>query len=102
MSAVYGFQRPVNAERIAAGGALFSTLTNGGMVFGLFSVAFIGGWIEQFGAFLSNQTAINIGIIASLLPPPSRSGARQLTKCIHLWWLPRAFHPFPRTRCPTR
>ena len=30
----------------------FSALATGGIVFGLYSLAFIGGWIEQFGAML--------------------------------------------------
>ena len=51
------------------GGSLFSTLANGVMVFGLYGVAFIGGWIEQFGAFLNNQAAVNIGVVCSLLLP---------------------------------
>jgi ABC-type transport system involved in multi-copper enzyme maturation permease subunit len=51
------------------GGTFLSTLANGVLVFGLFSVAFIGGWIEQFGSLLNNQTAINIGVISSLIIP---------------------------------
>jgi Cu-processing system permease protein len=51
------------------GGASLSTLANGVLVFGLYGVAFIGGWIEQFGSFLQNQAAINIGIISSLVIP---------------------------------
>jgi ABC-type transport system involved in multi-copper enzyme maturation permease subunit len=55
------------------GGTVFSTLANGVMVFGLFGIAFLGGWIEQFGTFLTNasasQTAVNIGVITSLLLP---------------------------------
>ncbi len=51
------------------GGSYLSTLANGVLVFGLYGVAFIGGWIEQFGALLNNQTAINIGIISSLILP---------------------------------
>jgi ABC-type transport system involved in multi-copper enzyme maturation permease subunit len=55
------------------GGTLLSTLANGVLVFGLFGVAFIGGWIEQIGAFFTNQAAgraaVNIGIITSLLMP---------------------------------
>jgi Cu-processing system permease protein len=39
------------------------------MVFGLYGIAFIGGWIEQFGAFLKNQSAVNVGIISSLIMP---------------------------------
>lgn len=54
------------------GGTYFSTLANGVLVFGLFGVAFIGGWIEQIGSFLpanTAQAATNIGIITSLLLP---------------------------------
>jgi ABC-type transport system involved in multi-copper enzyme maturation permease subunit len=51
------------------GGSQFSTLANGVMVFGLFGIAFIGGWIEQFGALVQNTTAINVGIISSLILP---------------------------------
>ena len=51
------------------GGASLSTLANGVLVFGLYGVAFIGGWIEQFGALLHNQTAINIGVVCSLIMP---------------------------------
>jgi len=51
------------------GGAMFSTLANGVMVFGLYGIAFLGGWIEQIGSFIQNQTAVNIGIISSLIIP---------------------------------
>ena len=47
----------------------FSALATGGIVFGLYGLAFIGGWIEQFGALLNNPTAIKVGIIASLFIP---------------------------------
>jgi Cu-processing system permease protein len=51
------------------GGSSLSTLANGVLVFGLYGVAFIGGWVEQFGSFLENQAAVNIGIFSSLLIP---------------------------------
>jgi Cu-processing system permease protein len=51
------------------GGALFSTLANGVLAFGLYGLAFIGGWIEQIGSLLHNETAVNIGILSSLLMP---------------------------------
>jgi ABC-type transport system involved in multi-copper enzyme maturation permease subunit len=47
----------------------FSALATGGIVFGLYGLAFIGGWIEQFGAILQNPTAVKVGIIASLIIP---------------------------------
>jgi Cu-processing system permease protein len=52
-----------------AGGAMLSTLANGVLVFGMFGIAFVGGWIEQIGSFIQNQTAVNVGIISSLLIP---------------------------------
>ncbi len=52
-----------------AGGAILSTLANGVLVFGLFGIAFVGGWIEQIGSFIQNQTAVNVGIISSLIMP---------------------------------
>lgn len=51
------------------GGAMLSTLANGVLTFGLYGVAFIGGWVEQFGALMQNPTAVNIGIVSSLIMP---------------------------------
>lgn len=52
-----------------AGGTRFTTLTNGVFVFGMFGLAFIGGWVEQVGGLLGNQAAQNIGIVTSLIMP---------------------------------
>ncbi len=46
-----------------------SALASGGAVFGLYGLAFIGGWVEQLGALVQNQTAVKIGIITSLIIP---------------------------------
>jgi len=46
-----------------------STLASGGAVFGMYGVAFIGGWVEQIGAALKSQTAVNVGIISSFIIP---------------------------------
>lgn len=51
------------------GGTMLSTLANGVLVFGLFGVAFVGGWIEQIGALINNEAAVHIGILSSLLLP---------------------------------
>jgi Cu-processing system permease protein len=50
-------------------GTRLSTLTNGVLVFMLYGLAFIGGWIEQFGALVRNETAVNVGIVISLFMP---------------------------------
>jgi Cu-processing system permease protein len=47
----------------------FSTLTSGVLALGLHGLAFLGGWIEQFGALTQTQRAVNIGVIASVLMP---------------------------------
>ena len=52
-----------------AGGARLSTVTNGVLVFGLYGLAFIGGWVEQVGTMASNTAAQNVGTVASLLMP---------------------------------
>lgn len=51
------------------GGTRLSTLTNGVVVFMLYGLAFVAAWIEQIGAFLRNQTAVNLGIAVSLIMP---------------------------------
>ncbi|HSK87036.1 MAG TPA: ABC transporter permease [Anaerolineales bacterium] len=52
-----------------AGSSAMPALATGGMVFGLYGLAFLGGWIEQIGALLGNTTAVQIGIITSLISP---------------------------------
>lgn len=47
----------------------FSTLTTGVLTLGLHGLAFLGGWIEQFGAITETPRAVNVGIIASILMP---------------------------------
>ena len=49
--------------------SVFSGLATGAIVFGLYGLAFIGGWVEQIGSVLQNQTAVNVGIVTSLLIP---------------------------------
>jgi ABC-type transport system involved in multi-copper enzyme maturation permease subunit len=51
------------------GSTLLSTIANGVLVFMLYGVAFVGGWVEQFGFVLNSQTAQDIGIATSLFMP---------------------------------
>jgi Cu-processing system permease protein len=46
-----------------------TTLAAGGTIFGLYGLAFIGGWVERIGSALHNQTAMDVGIVTSLLIP---------------------------------
>jgi Cu-processing system permease protein len=50
-------------------GVTFSTLTNGVVVLGLYALAFLGGWIEQVGAITRSPSAVDVGIIASIIMP---------------------------------
>lgn len=49
--------------------AAFPALATGGIVFGLYGLSFIGGWIEQIGAAIHNDTAVKVGIVTSLIIP---------------------------------
>jgi len=50
-------------------GASLSTLAAGVVVFGAHIFAFLGGWVEEFGSLAHSQTAVNIGILASVFMP---------------------------------
>lgn len=49
--------------------SFLSGLATGGVVFGLYGMSFIGGWVEQIGAVFQNETAIRVGIVTSLIIP---------------------------------
>ena len=50
-------------------GATLSTMATGACVFGMHILAFLGGWIEEFGAMSHSSTAVNIGVAVSLAVP---------------------------------
>lgn len=62
-----------------AGGTRLSTLANGVLAFMMYGIAFIGGWVEQIGAILRNETAVDIGIATSLLMPSEILWRKALT-----------------------
>ncbi|MBN1994636.1 MAG: ABC transporter permease subunit [Anaerolineae bacterium] len=51
------------------GGVYFSTLANGVLVFMLYGIAFAGSWVEQIGAVMQSEAALQVGILASLIMP---------------------------------
>jgi ABC-type transport system involved in multi-copper enzyme maturation permease subunit len=53
------------------GGTRFSTLANGVVVFMLYGLAFVGGWVEQIASlpFVNSRTATDIGSLAGRLLP---------------------------------
>jgi ABC-type transport system involved in multi-copper enzyme maturation permease subunit len=68
-TALIVFQAIIMLSLSILGGTRLSTVTNGVAAFMLYGVAFIGGWIEQIGAMAHNATAVDIGILSSLLAP---------------------------------
>ena len=52
-----------------AGGARFSTVTNAITAVGFYGVAFIGGFVEQIGAFAGIPSMRTIGVLVSLVSP---------------------------------
>jgi ABC-type transport system involved in multi-copper enzyme maturation permease subunit len=52
-----------------AGGTFLSTIANGVVAFMLYGIAFAGGWVEQIGSLMQSETAVNIGIVTSLVLP---------------------------------
>ena len=46
-----------------------SALTSGACTLGLYGLAFVGGWIEQFGAIRHIKACVDLGILASLIMP---------------------------------
>ncbi len=46
-----------------------SALTSGACTLGLYGLAFMGGWIEQFGAIRNIKACVDLGILASLIMP---------------------------------
>ena len=63
------FEGAVLLTLALAFGTRLSTLANGVTVFGLFGLAFVGGWVEQIGTYAGNPSARYIGIATSLLVP---------------------------------
>ncbi|MBL8062669.1 MAG: ABC transporter permease subunit [Anaerolineales bacterium] len=49
--------------------SFLSGLATGSVVFGMYGLSFIGGWVEQIGSVLQNDTAVQVGIVTSLLIP---------------------------------
>lgn len=52
-----------------AGGARFSTVTNGITALGFYGLAFIGGFVEQIGTFAGVASVRTIGVVVSLISP---------------------------------
>ncbi len=56
------------------GTTFLPTVANGVIVFGLYSIATMAGFVEQLGSLLNNNSMINIGIVTSLIIPSDSMG----------------------------
>ncbi|RME46897.1 MAG: ABC transporter permease [Chloroflexi bacterium] len=83
------------------GGTRLSTLTNGVVVFMLYGLAFIAGWIEQIGAVVRNEAAVNIGIVASLLMPSEAMWKRAAYLMEPPFLRALGIHPFSSVSTPS-
>ena len=70
--------------------AAFPALATGGIVFGLYGLSFIGGWIEEIGSMLQSDTAIKVGIVTSLINPSESLWKRAVfemqTPIMNIFW----------------
>jgi len=51
------------------GGTRLSTMANGVVLFMVYGLAFVGGWVEQIASVLNSDTAANLGMLAGRLLP---------------------------------
>ena len=63
---------------VVAGGARLTTIANGMIAFGFYSVAVVGGWIEQIGVMMGDSGARYIGTAISLVSPTDALWRRAL------------------------
>jgi Cu-processing system permease protein len=63
---------------VVAGGARLTTIANGMIAFGFYSVAVVGGWIEQIGVMMGDSGARYVGTAISLLSPTDALWRRAL------------------------
>jgi Cu-processing system permease protein len=63
---------------VIAGGARLTTIANGMIAFGFYSVAVVGGWIEQIGVMMGDSGARYVGTAISLVSPTDALWRRAL------------------------
>lgn len=81
--------------------SFMSGLATGGVVFGLYGLAFIGGWVEQIGMAIQNQTVVQVGIITSLIIPSESLWRRASFEMQSPISAALGFSPFSSTSVPS-
>ncbi len=82
--------------------SFMSGLATGGVVFGLYGLAFIGGWVEQIGVAIQNQTVVQVGIITSLIIPSESLWRRASFEMQSPISAALGFSPFSSTSVPSQ
>lgn len=82
-------------------GTRYSTLTNGVLALGLVGLAFLGGWIEQIGSLTHTRSAVNVGIVASLIMPSEALWRRAVNDMQSPLAAVFNFSPFQSTSLPS-
>lgn len=86
---------------VVAGGARLTTIANGLIAFGFYSVAVVGGWIEQIGAMVGGSGARYIGTAISLASPTDALWRRALYELQPPFMSQVSLTPFSPTSVPS-
>lgn len=81
--------------------SFLSGLATGGVVFGIYGLSFIGGWVEQIGATMQNATAVQVGIVTSLIIPSESLWRRAAFEMQSPLSAALGFSPFGTTSVPS-
>jgi ABC-type transport system involved in multi-copper enzyme maturation permease subunit len=76
--ALMTLQGTVLLSVVIAGGARLTTIANGMIAFGFYSVAVVGGWIEQIGVMMGDSGVRYVGTAISLVSPTDALWRRTL------------------------
>jgi Cu-processing system permease protein len=79
-----------------------STLATGGLVIGLYGLAFVGSWVEQIGSLANSPAAVQVGIVSSLLMPSEALWRRAAFEMTAPLTRMVSFGPFSSASVPSR
>ncbi|HEV2700384.1 MAG TPA: ABC transporter permease subunit [Steroidobacteraceae bacterium] len=101
VSALMTLQAAVLLSVVIVGGVRLPTVANGTIAFAFYSIAVVGGWVEQIGVVVGNDSARYIGTAISLVTPTDalwRLAVHELESALPLGMV---FGPFSGTAVPT-
>ncbi|HEY4339717.1 MAG TPA: ABC transporter permease subunit [Steroidobacteraceae bacterium] len=86
---------------VIAGGVRLTTIANGMIAFGFYSVAVVGGWVEQIGAMMGDSGARYVGTAISLVSPTDALWRRAIYLLQPPLMSQASMTPFARTSLPS-